>query len=480
VIDSNNDTVGYKNTGVPWLEQIPERWNITRSKNLFRKENREVRPDDDVVTCFRDGLVTLRKNRRVTGFTESIKEIGYQGIRKGDLVIHVMDAFAGAIGVANSDGKGSPVYSVCTAKTDLNSKYYAYLLREMARRGYIKALYRGIRERSSDFRFETFGNLLIPSPPKEEQDQIVRYIDSKLVIINKFIRNKKRLIELLKEQKQAVINQAVTKGLDPDVKMKPSGVVWLGNIPEVWEAVKVKWLLLQKKGALKVGPFGSDLKGNDITVDGEVMIFNQRTVIDKNFSANEYKVTQNTYNRLRSFEVFSDDILITTRGTIGKTVIVPKMKHKAILHPCLMRLQVNQNAIKLNYLELLIGESSLFYEQLRFLSNATTIEVIYSGSLKNINLPIPTLQEQKEILNYIRKAIKTIDQTIDRINKEIDLITEYRTCLISAVVTGKVDVRGIEVEDPSTEDLTTLEPAALDGDEPQEDELIGNIESEVG
>ena len=107
---------GYENytlSPVPWIKQMPEHWGLVRGKNLYQKMQRPTSDTDEVVTCFRDGTVTLRKNRRTTGFTESLKEIGYQGIRKGDLVIHVMDAFAGSIGVSDSDGKGTPVYSVC-------------------------------------------------------------------------------------------------------------------------------------------------------------------------------------------------------------------------------------------------------------------------------------------------------------------------------------------------------------------------------
>ena len=167
---------GYENytlSPAPWIKQMPEHWGLVRGKNLYHKMQRPTSDTDEVVTCFRDGTVTLRKNRRTTGFTESLKEIGYQGIRKGDLVIHVMDAFAGSIGVSDSDGKGTPVYSVCQAKGNSNNQYYALLLREMARSGYIQSLYRGIRERSSDFRFEVFAAQFYPVPPREEQDQIV-------------------------------------------------------------------------------------------------------------------------------------------------------------------------------------------------------------------------------------------------------------------------------------------------------------------
>jgi type I restriction enzyme S subunit len=153
----------YKDSGVPWLGMVPEHWEIHRGKRLFIKVERPVLPEDDVVTCFRDGIVTLRKKRRTTGFTESLKEIGYQGIRKGDLVIHQMDAFAGAVGVSDSDGKGTPVYSVCLP---LNEKfianYYANIIREMARSEYILSLAKGIRERSTDFRYDTFANQDLP------------------------------------------------------------------------------------------------------------------------------------------------------------------------------------------------------------------------------------------------------------------------------------------------------------------------------
>ena len=162
---------------IPWISSIPAHWETHRAKNMFTKQNRPFADDEDVVTCFRDGVVTLRKNRRTTGFTESTQWSGYQGVRIGDLIIHVMDAFAGSIGVSDSNGKSTPVYSVCTPKMDINNYYYAYLLREMARTGFIQSLYRGIRERSSDFRFEVFASLFLPLPPREEQDQIVRYLD---------------------------------------------------------------------------------------------------------------------------------------------------------------------------------------------------------------------------------------------------------------------------------------------------------------
>ena len=182
------------------------------------KMDRPVRDADEVVTCFRDGTVTLRKKRRTEGFTESLKEIGYQGIRKGDLVIHQMDAFAGAVGVSDSDGKGTPVYSVCRPTQYADAFYYAHIVREMARNQWILALAKGIRERSTDFRFSEFARQTLPLPLLSEQRAIVRYLDYVDRRIRRYVSSKRKLIALLAEEKQAVVNRAVTRGLDPNVR----------------------------------------------------------------------------------------------------------------------------------------------------------------------------------------------------------------------------------------------------------------------
>lgn len=209
-----NPNVPMKDSGIPWIGQIPEHWGIRRAKSMFKKEKREVRPTDRVITCFRDGQVTLRENRRTTGFTESITEIGYQGIRKGDLVIHQMDAFAGSIGVSDSDGKGTSVYHCCTPKGPYIPQYYALVLREMARTGFIQSLYRGIRERSSDFNFQTFGKQYLPIPPEEEQKEIVNFIHTRINKIDTMIEALKAEIDRLTEYKQRLISDVVTGQID--------------------------------------------------------------------------------------------------------------------------------------------------------------------------------------------------------------------------------------------------------------------------
>lgn len=205
-----NPDVKMKDSGISWLGLIPEHWETKRAKFMFKKNKRDRRLEDEVITCFRDGQVTLRKNRRLTGFTESEKYDGYQGIRKGDLVIHQMDAFAGSVGVSDSDGMGTSVYHCCTPIGDYNVFYYAHLIRQMALSGYIQSLYKGIRERSSDFSFPVFGNQYLIISPRAEQDEIVAYIDEKCQKIDKLVSELQAEIDNMKEYKQRLIADCVT------------------------------------------------------------------------------------------------------------------------------------------------------------------------------------------------------------------------------------------------------------------------------
>ena len=205
-----NTNAKMKDSGVSWIGEIPEHWELRRAKYMFKKHKRPVRDTDEVITCFRDGEVTLRKNRRTTGFTESLTEVGYQGIRKGDLVIHQMDAFAGAIGISDSDGKGTSVYHCCTPVGNFYTRFYLYVIRQMAYSGFIQSLYRGIRERSSDFNYQVFGNQFLYIPPTEEQQEIVEYIDAATTRADKMIVELTNHVESMKEYKQRLIADVVT------------------------------------------------------------------------------------------------------------------------------------------------------------------------------------------------------------------------------------------------------------------------------
>lgn len=203
-----NPDAEMKDSGIEWIGEIPATWNIIRGKYLLKYLQKPVKKDDGVITCFRDGEVTLRSNRRENGFTMSDKEIGYQGIDVGDLVVHGMDGFAGAIGISDSRGKASPVLNVMDTKQ--NKRYIMYYLRSMAYSDVFVALATGIRVRSCDLRWNKLADLSYPVPSIEEQTAIVEYIDITLEKTDAVISKKKAQLETLDEYKKSLIYEYVT------------------------------------------------------------------------------------------------------------------------------------------------------------------------------------------------------------------------------------------------------------------------------
>lgn len=197
-----------RDSGIQWIGMIPSHWEIIRGKYILTYMQKPVREDDGVITCFRDGEVTLRSNRREEGFTMSDKEIGYQGIDVGDLVVHGMDGFAGSIGISDSRGKASPVLNVLDTKQ--NKRYIMYYLRSMAYSDVFLALATGIRVRSCDLRWNKLAELSYPVPPLAEQQAIVEYIDSVLEKTDAVIADKKAQLETLDEYKKSLIFEYVT------------------------------------------------------------------------------------------------------------------------------------------------------------------------------------------------------------------------------------------------------------------------------
>ena len=198
-----------KDSGVAWIGEIPKEWKCQKLKYTIFPQNRPVFSTDEIITCFRDGIVTLRKNRREDGFTVSFTEHGYQGVEIGDLVIHGMDAFAGAIGCSDSRGKTTPVVHVCT--TTGNNRFFMFFLRHMAYSNIFMDFSNGIRIRSSDFRnFTKLGIFDLLVPPIAEQNEIADYLDAKCTEIDKLIAKKEQLVKELESYKKSLIYEVVT------------------------------------------------------------------------------------------------------------------------------------------------------------------------------------------------------------------------------------------------------------------------------
>lgn len=412
----------YKDSGVKWIGEIPSHWGLRRAKYMFNKEKREVRDIDDVVTCFRDGEVTLRKNRRTTGFTESFTEIGYQGVRKGDLVIHQMDAFAGSIGVSDSDGKCTSVYHCCTPKGSYDAHYYAHLVRLMAKRGYIQSLYRGIRERSSDFKFPVFGNQFLAIPPLHEQQAIVDYLKDKTLKIEQYVSARERERELLDSLKQSEIANVVTRGLNPNVKMKDSGIPWIGEIPEHWEVKR----------------WGNAFKENkDINSNLEnttAFQFNYGSLVRKK---REYKEEEDAETYAKYTILKPKDIVINGLNLnydfVSQRVAISDDNGIITSAYISMHPRDNVEAQYFCYLFKTMDAMKLFHGM------GTGIRLTLSfAELKKQYIPIPPLSEQQAIVAYIDEKLQKIDKYMCDLQREIDYLKEFKQRLISDAVTGQL------------------------------------------
>ena len=419
----------YKNCNIPWIKQIPSHWMTKRAKFLYKKEQRPVREEDSVVTCFRDGVVTLRKNRRTTGFTEAISEFGYQGIRKGDLVIHVMDAFAGAIGVSDSDGKGTPIYNVCTAYGDSNNYYYAYALREMARAGFIQSLYRGIRERSSDFRFDVFERQYLPVPPREEQDQIVRYLDWQVSKINRLIAAKRKRIELVKEHFSVRIANIVCNGLKPNTPMRETGIDYIGAIPSHWTVLQNKRLFKSMNRTFQGIPTVLSLSQKDGLIPYSEMT--ERSLHTSSYESWQLVCPNDlVLNRFKAHLGVFFASKYTGIVTFHYGVYEAKMPLVAKYYEVLYHTP--------EYCRVYAGQSRGMTVGLQNLSdtNFYSTYTVY-----------PPNEEQREIVTEIEQIEKQQSSIIAGVNRQIEKLQEFRTRLISDVVTGQIDVRSIKVPD---------------------------------
>lgn len=283
--------------------------------------------------------------------------------------------------------------------------------------------------------------LYICYPSPAEQQQIVHFLDRKCTAIDTAIEKTKKSIEKLEEYKKAVITKAVTKGIDPNAKMKDSGVEWIGEVPEYWSVTRLKYAYDNSNGsAVRVGPFGSALPSSDYISDGE-WIYNQRTVLDENFTTNNTCVSKEKADSLSGFRVYPGDILITTRGTLGRIAIVPNGAPSGILHPCIIRFRVDSNIVMPELLKYMFNDSDFFIKQIEFTNNSTTIEALYSYNLHNLILPAIPIIEQQQIVHFLDRKCTAIDAAIEKKKKAIEKWEEYKKSLIYYAVTGKIDCR---------------------------------------
>lgn len=386
---------------------LPPHWDVVPLRRVLRQLNRPVIEGDNVITAYRDGQVTLRSKRREDGYTFSDTEHGYQGVESGDLVVHALDAFAGAVGVSDSRGKCSPVYHVCGARLRDDLRFVAYALRAMAFNGFLALQAGNVRQRSVDFRtWDTFASVPLARPPSEEQSRLSDYLDAETARVDALIEKKRRLRELLDERRRALIADLVSSA-GQVVAIRRVFRVVNGGTPTSDEANwqgEVMW-------ATPV-----DLAG----VDGGRIVSTARTLTREGLHSG-------------SAAVPAGSIVLSTRAPIG--YVVETTSELAFNQGC--RGLVPRAEVDVRYFryQLLARRPDLVA-----LGLGSTFAELSSDALASVKVAYPSLRVQRELADQLDAQTARIDALIRKTGQVIDRLTERRQALITAAVTGEPDL----------------------------------------
>lgn len=425
-----------KDSEVPWIGDMPNTWRIERGRHIFTLLERPVPEGAKVVTCFRDGEVTLRENRREEGFTISLKEIGYQGIEPGDLVVHGMDGFAGSIGISDSRGKCTPVLNILDSSQ--NKKFLMYYLRNMAYGEVFVSLATGIRQRSCDTNWKKLREIEYAVPPLEEQERIADFLDVKTQEVDAAIVKTRESIEEYQKLKQSVITQAVTKGIRPNRNMKDSGAEWIGEIPEEWARVRFKDVFALQKG---LSITKDDLRETGVSVISYGQVHSKKntgTGLSPSlirFVDEEYLITHpEALVRIGDF-IFADTSE-DMEGCGNCVYVNEEFLLFAGYHTVIARPKQPHYFRYFAYQ----FQSALWRSQLRCRVFGIKVYSVSQKILCTTTALLPPLQEQQEIVAYLDEKCGAIDALIEKKQQIITELESYKKSLIYEYVTGKKEV----------------------------------------
>ena len=449
----------YQETGHEWLGHVPAHWQVFPNRALFHEVKDQNHPDEPLlsVTISRgvipqDALLSGSSKKDSSNLDKS----KYKLAQPGDIAYNKMRAWQGSLGVSEHRGIVSPAYVVVRPRQEIDPRFYHYLLRSPA---FVKEAERwsyGITSDMWSLRYEDFKQIYCVLPPLDEQRRIARYLDQQNRRANRLIRAKQRLIALLNEQKQAIIQRAVTRGLDPDVKLKPSGVDWLGDVPAHWEVLPMKRVLrrlvdCEHKTAPAVETSSYVVARTSSIKEGKYRPKGSYFTSDVGFQ----EWTKREVPR-------PGDILFTREAPAGEACLVPSginlcMGQRVVL------LRVDAKKYDPNFALLMIygGPPA---EYVRMQSQGSTVPHFNMSDIAAMIVYVPPLEEQAEIVGQVHEHTRKLDQTIERALSEINLIREYRTRLITDVVTGKLDVRGVAVPEDDIDIDDMQEAVDIDDD----------------
>lgn len=425
-----------KESGASWMGKVPCRWSISKLKWYLRRTDPRNPGSKQVLSLYREYGVIPKDSRDDNHNATSEDTSKYKYVRVGDFVVNKMKAWQGSVAVSEYEGIVSPAYYVYHFTDDsYHKRYFHYLLRSCYKEEFMR-LSGGIRVGQWDLSSNDLDNILVVIPKKDEQQAIADYLDKTCSKIDEIIAEAKASIDEYKELKQSVITQTVT--MNNHTKLMETGNKILPKLPISWNLVRVKNLFFNEEKPLRVGPFGSQLTTKDY-LDSGYWVYTQRSVLDNNFATNDIFISDEKYEKLKAFAVKENDILITTRGsgTPGHVAKVPRNYKKGILHPCLMRFRLDEDKCLYEYLRFVFEFSTYIREQIDSASNTTAIPVLYSDTLKNLYMPLPSIEEQKEIIEKLITFEKKIDSLITEKESLINDLEAYKKSLIYEVVTGK-------------------------------------------
>ena len=439
----------YKDSGLEWLGVVPDHWSLKKIKYLFweRKENNKPIQSENLISLTIEKGVIPHSEKTGGGNKPKEDLTKYKLVYPGDLVINSMNVIAGAVGISQYFGVVSPVYYMLIPQDKQSCPYYFHHM--FRTESFQKSLYglgNGIliKENEETGKLNTIrmripmdklGDQVLPVPPPEEQKLISRYLDKKTEQIDSLIEKIQKKIELLKEQRTSLINQCVTKGLDPNVEMKDSGVEWIGEIPSHWNLRKLTRFCDRVRNGY-VGPTRDIMFETGITYLQGIHTDKTGTIT---FTPNgPFYVSPDWSEKHKETILRTDDIVVVQTGTIGNLGYVTEEFDGSNCHAMII-VSTDKTICYGRYLMYSFLSS---YVQ-NFLQSIKTGEILHhinTKKLRLLNVLLPPLDQQREIVGHLDRETYLIDRLLEKEGQRIGLLKEYRQSLISSVVTGKVRV----------------------------------------
>ena len=428
-----------KPSGINWVGDIPQQWALTKIQFLFEQvKERNVGVKEKNLLSLSYGRIVTRDIEGAFGLIPENYDT-YNIIKKGDIVLRLTDMQNDQVSLRTGivkENRGIITSAYVTLRTrKANSAYYHWYLYAFDITKEIYAFGQGVRQ---NLTYEELKKMLIPVPDYTEQQAIADFLDEQCAKIDDIAADIEKQIRLLQKYKKSLITETVTKGLDKSAPVKDNGIEWAERVPDRWSTVR-----MQDVGEYKKGPFGSAIT-LDMFIDKDdtaIKIYEQKNAINADATLGWYYISPTDYASLKEFTVNSGDIIVSCAGTIGKCYIMPDSIEKGIINQALMRIRLIPGVDKEFFL-FLFG-IALEYMAEKY-SNGSAIKNIPPFSvLKKQAIPLPDVNEQKKIADYLNRKMAVTDEIIVQKEKQLNTIQQHKQSLIHEYVTGKKRVKEV-------------------------------------